>query len=419
MTTGEENVVTLDAGKAAELGLSEADAKLLTETGLPSTAGMVFGTDLSDWTFGLFDSVPLNEDGRALWLGTTGPDGDMLYFLDVAQGLVVLFSPGDEGEEPEEPEFEVVNSSLGNFAEFVRRIGSYMDSPESDDPADDRAQLAELTAELEERDPDAFEHPHSWWAMVTSRLRRDVARRSRARAHGPAQSQSEAFDRALDRLAEGSWQLVTAKQFAAKTGAFGLLSLPEDFSDAFSADGALLRDVEINLRGGLLEELQSIFAREGLVIHVPEEPEPEDDDFDAAMQRLLAAEHGPQVPEESTVTCLATTEPSDLCRILRAFEALAAKGYVAEPALWPTTSGCWERVAELTEDVENVRAVFWNTQSHDSAFDPRGDLRDELYLGWSGDREEIAEVLTRAGLPLTVPEDDSTTFIFTPTATAP
>ncbi|MFD1546367.1 SUKH-4 family immunity protein [Nonomuraea guangzhouensis] len=409
MAVSEDDVVTLEVGKARELGLSKADFVFLTETGLPRVAGGHFCTDIPDGPLGLFGVRPLGEDNRALILGGIGPDGDMLYFLDLNEGVVVLLSLG---EADEEPQFEVVNTTLTAFAAFVRQVGAYMHSPRAERPADDKARLAEIAAGLEELDPESFRHPHCWWAMALARLRREAARRERA--HAPAESRSDAFDRALDRLDEAGWRQVTGKEFASATGEYGLLTLPDDFTDAFSADGAQHRDVDVRWRGGLPSEIQSLFAREGIVVRVPEDEPEEEDDFDAAMERLMAAAHGPQEPGEGTVTCLATTETSDLCRIIRAFERLAAKGYVAEPALWPTTSGCWQRVAERTEDMESPRAVFWNTQSHDTAFDASGNLVGELYLGWAGDHEEIAAALAETGLAMQVPADKGTTFILGP-----
>ncbi|MEV3926930.1 SUKH-4 family immunity protein [Actinomadura coerulea] len=409
MATGWEDVVTLDVATGSELGLAEADLTLLTETGLLRDAGGFFCADIPDGPLGLFTVVPMNEDNRALILGGSGPDGDMLYFLDVNEGFVVLFSPGEGGEEPQ---FEIVNTTLRSFAEFVRRLGAYTYSPRAERPADDKARLAEIAASLAELDPEAFDHPHRWWAMVVARLRREAARRERA--HAPAESHSESFDRALDRLGEKGWRHVPDGEFASATDEYGLLALPEDFSDAFSADGALLRDVDFRWRGGLPAEIQSVFALEGLVVRVPEDESHEDDDYEAAMERLMAAVHDTQGPDEGTVTCLVPAETSDLCRIVRAFEALAAKGYVAEPALWPTTSGCWQRVAEQAPDAESPKAVFWNTQSHDTAFDTRGDLVGELYLGWAGDREEIAAALAETALAVRTPGGKGTTFILAP-----
>ncbi|NJP88635.1 hypothetical protein HCN51_04035 [Nonomuraea sp. FMUSA5-5] len=402
--------VTLDVEKGKELGLREADLVLLTETGLPRSAGGHFSTDIPDGPLGLFAVVPLAEGNHGLIVGGPHQDGDMVFFLDVDEGAVVLvdLDGGDEGLK-----FEVVNTSLASFAEFVQRLGAYADASPAERPADDKARLAEIAASLQTLDPEAFRHPHCWWAMVVARHRRAAARRERERA--PAASHAEAFDRALDRLEEKGWRHVTGEEFASATGEWGLLALPPDFTDAFAADGTLLRDVDVRWRGGLASELQSAFAWEGLVLRVPEEdPEDDPEDFEAAMDRLMAAAHGPTEPGEGTVTCLAAEEPSDLCRVLRAFELLAAQGYVAEPALWPTTSGCWERVAERSQDTEALKAVFWNTQSHDSAFDVRGDLVEQLHLGWAGDPEEIGAALAAAGLAVQVPQDEGTTFILDP-----
>lgn len=411
MAVGMGDIVTLDVETGRELGLAEADLVLLTETGLPRVAGEHFCADIPDGTLGLFSVRPLGEDNRALILGGVGADGDMLYFLDVNEGAVVLLALGDGDEAPQ---FEVVNTSLRAFVEFVGRLGAYVGMPPAERPAEDRARLAEMAAALEALDPEAFKHPHSWWAMVVARHRRAAARRERA--YSPAASHSEAFDRVLDRLDEGGWRHVSVRDFASATEESGLLALPDDFTDAFAADGSLIRDVEVSWRGGLATDIQSAFAWEGLVARVLEDkPEMDDDeDFETAMERLRQAAYGPYEPNEGTATCLATTETSDLCRIVRAFERLAANGYVAEPALWPTTSGCWERVAERCEDMDELKAVFWNTQSHDTAFDARGDLIDELYLGWAGDRDEIAEALAGTGLAVKVPENEGTTFILAP-----
>ncbi|GAA1589386.1 hypothetical protein GCM10009678_84620 [Actinomadura kijaniata] len=413
MAAGEEKTVTLDAGTGREIGLPEADFVLLTQAGLPADAGGYFRTDIPDGPFGLFTVHPLYEDGPALILGGAGSDGGALYFLDVNDGVVVLLCLGDADEEPR---FEIVNTTLGAFVRFVRLVGEYERSPRAERPADDGARLVKIAEALQEIDPDAFRHPHRWWAMVIAGLRREVAKRERT--HSPAQSHSDAFDRALDRLDEAGWRHVTGREFASATGEYGLLTLPGEFTDAFSADGVLCRDVDVRWRGSLTSQIQSAFAWEGLVVRVPEEPGDgaAEDDFDAAMERLLAAAHGPQEPDEGTVTCLATAETSDLCRILRAFGHLAARGYVAEPALWPTTSGCWQRVAERTGDPGSPRAVFWNTQSHDTAFEPRGDLVDELYLGWAGDPAEIAEALAGTGLTVKAPADEKTAFVLAPAA---
>ncbi|MCP2336149.1 SUKH-4 family immunity protein [Actinomadura rupiterrae] len=405
MTERGKDVVTLDAGTGRELGLSESDFEILTGTGLPKE-GLHFDTDVPDEPFGLFAVQPLNGTGRALFLGGTGTDGDMRFFLDVQGGNVVLLIPGEDGE----LQTEMVNTSLAQFLEFLRRLGDLMDEPAS---PTDRARLQELTAELTELSPESFRHPHCWWPMVIDHLRRMLARRDRE--SGPARSQSDAFDRALDRMYDQGARLVLPDEFAAETDAYGLLTLPADFSDAFSPEGALIRDVTFSCRGMETSMLQAAFAREGLVLVIPPADEPDDEDPQAAYERLIAEMTGPQTPGDDTPTCEAGDGSSDLCRISQAFDLLAQQGYVAEPALWPTNSGCWERVAELVDDPSEAKAVFWNTQSHAEAFDPRGDLTGPLFLTWSGDRDTIAEALSTTGVTVTVPNDASKTFILEPT----
>ncbi|MFI0446732.1 SUKH-4 family immunity protein [Actinomadura sp. 6N118] len=422
---GEEDVVTLEPEAGREMDLSEGDLALLTEVGLPRFAGGLFTTDLPDDFLELFSTErlpdPESGDTQIVTLGGITRDDDARYFLDTGKGWVVLFTPGDA---PGEAQTEVVNSTLEAFTEFVYEFGRYLNGPEAESPSEDRARLVELGALLKEHDPDAFRHPHCWWAMAIDQFTRNAARRERAAS--PARSQSDAFDRALDRLIDEGWQLVEPGRFAEEVETSGLLCPPADFSDAFSSDGALIGDVALSWRGGLTSSIQSAFAREGLVVSVPGQGQDdvdmlEDMDeeeraryYDATMEALLAAAHGPYKPEEGTVTCLATEAASDLCRIVKAFDRLAAQGYYAEPALWPTTSGCWEQVHARTESGQSPKTVFWNTQSHDSDFNARGDLIEDLHVHWAGDRDLIAEALAETGLKVRVPGDDGTTFILSP-----
>lgn len=241
----------------------------------------------------------------------------------------------------------------------------------------------------------------------------------------PHRSQRDRFDRVLGRLADEGWEFVDADRFAADTDTGGLLSVPADVADHFDADGVLVRDVAISLRGAVAAMVQSTFAREGLVASVPVETDEDDlldldvDElqrrYDAAMEALGSSAHGTGKPADEVVTCLATDQSSDLCRIARAFDRLAEHGYVAEPAIWPTTSGAWQRVHELAGPGELPGAVFWNTQSHESSFDARGDLTEELPLQWAGDRDLIAGALAETGLEVESPEDDATVFFLRPT----
>ncbi|SEG88134.1 ribosomal protein L7/L12 [Saccharopolyspora kobensis] len=231
------------------------------------------------------------------------------------------------------------------------------------------------------------------------------------------------FDRALDRLSTEGWQVVDDERFESDTATAGMLSIPSDLPDHFGPDGTLVEDITLRWRECETSMLQAAFAREGLVLSVPGQG-PEEHDalvgmdseglanaYEDAMRKLMAAAHGTDEPAEGTVTCLATDISSDLRRIAEAFDRLTEHGYLAEPALWPTNSGCWQRILARTEGEQSPRAVFWNTQNHRDCFDPRGDLVDELYVHWAGERDLIAEILAGTGLAVRVPSNESTTFV--------
>ncbi|MEV5540578.1 hypothetical protein AB0L13_27390 [Saccharopolyspora shandongensis] len=175
------------------------------------------------------------------------------------------------------------------------------------------------------------------------------------------------FDRALRRLEAEAWDVV-------------------------GADDALVEDVAIAWRGGFTSRIQSVFAREGLVVSVPGQGEDEDDDLldldadelrrrsDVAMDALFGAVHGTNEPDDGVVTCLATDGSSDLCRIVRAFGRLAGHGYIAEPDLWADPVGRLAAGLRADRGGRSPKAVFWTTQRHTECFDARGDLTDELAL---------------------------------------
>ncbi|MEU6078369.1 ribosomal protein L7/L12 [Micromonospora sp. NPDC047074] len=238
----------------------------------------------------------------------------------------------------------------------------------------------------------------------------------------------EDFDRALDRLGAEGWQVVDAERFESDTESSGLLSPPSGLAEHFGPNGVLAEDVILRWRGCVPSMIQSAFAREGLVVSVPGQGAENYDalldmdkdelsrEYEASLKALLAAVHGTNKPEEGAVTCLATGRSSDLCRITEAFDRLVEHGYIAEPALWPTTSGCWEHVHNQTKDGQSRKAVFWNTQSHEDCFDHRGDLVGELHVHWAGNRDLIAEILADTGLAVKVPKNEGTTFLLHPIA---
>jgi hypothetical protein len=389
---GDDGLLLMDVERIRGKGVSEADAHLLCQVGLPVRAEPAFTTLVTGEP--AVGSVVGFQTGagevEVLVLGGTPGGAGMRYFLDLRSGVVGLLTFDDE------PRAEQVNSSLGHFVEFLLRLGS--------------AAVEELKA----LDPAAFGDAEAWWPMVM--VRRITERRAGRNR----------FERALGRLADEGWQIVDAERFATDTGTSGLLS--PAVGDHFTPDGALVKDVAIAWRGGLSSRIQSVFAWEGLVLFVPGQAEWDDDhdallemdadelskQADAAMDALFAAVHGLAKAEEGIVTCLATDRASDLCRIVSVFGRLAARGYLAEPDLWPTSSGGWQTVHDLTPDGESPKALFWTTQAHTSCFDARGDLVDELTLQWAGDRDLIAEALAGTGLVVRVPETEDRPFLLRP-----
>ncbi|TDC97568.1 hypothetical protein E1292_36740 [Nonomuraea deserti] len=439
---GDDGLLLMDAGQCAEMGLSEADAHVLCQVGLPVRADHAFTTAVSDEprTGSLVVFKTGSGEVDVLILGGTPGGAGTRYFLDIRSGVVGLLSLDGE------PQAERINSSPATFVEFLRRLRlrqqALNGAPEDAGPRC----TEELWLSLKELDPDAFRDAEAWWSMVMDDLMdrspideaRAFLRQRRAEvgaassgpgpapAAEPRRAQRERFDQALGRLTDEGWQIVDAGRFAADTETSGLLSLPADLADHFAPGGALVKDVTISWRGGLPSRIQSVFAREGLVVSVPGQAERDGDpdallDLDAeelsrqadeAMEALFAAVHGLNRPEEGFVTCVAGGEvSSDLCRVVRAFDRLAEQGYFAEPDLWPTVSGAWQHVHEAGA---SAKAVFWTTQAHTSCFDARGDLVDELTLQWAGDRDLIAQVLSATGLVVESPQDAGTTFLLRP-----
>ncbi|MFI0467242.1 SUKH-4 family immunity protein [Saccharopolyspora sp. 5N102] len=435
---GDEGLLLMDEEQARGRGFSDADAEILCQVGLPVRADQVFTTFLADEprTGSPVVFKTGNGDVEVFILGGTSGDAGMRYILDIGSGVVGLLSLDGQAQA------EKVNSSLANFVEFLHRIRLRQQALNGD-PDAGQDYTEKLWQSLKELDPDAFGSAEAWWSMVLEHLMdRDAIDEARAflqqrraevaeAASGdePAAgsgSHRDRFDRALRRLEAQGWDVVDAEAFAAGTDGEGLLSPSAELDDHFGADGSLAKDVAIAWRGGLTSRIQSEFAREGLVVSVPEQDEDEDEDLldldadelrkrsDAAMKALFDSVHGLNEPKDGVVTCLATDRPSDLCRIARAFGRLAEHGYVAEPDLWPTPSGGWRQVQERTRPGKEPKAVFWVTQRHTECFDARGNLTDELPLQWAGDRELIAEALAETGLAVAVPEDDGSTFILAP-----
>lgn len=160
---GADRVVTLARPVAAERGLSEADANVLCDVGVPDFVDVLFTLDTSDGGPDPFTVVPVaagGEQTRILVLGGPTDDPSMRYCLDMERGYVILMSFG------EEPQAEIVNRTLVDFVEFLYRFVLRARHLEHAAPQDRSPYTKQLVEYLRTRDRYAFAQPDSWWSMV-------------------------------------------------------------------------------------------------------------------------------------------------------------------------------------------------------------------------------------------------------------
>lgn len=90
-------------------------------------------------------------------------DDDMLFCLDPATGALMLLDL-----DPEQPGFELVNSTFAAFVEFLYRLDQLI---RFDPGGTERArQAGVIRRDLEQLDPAAFEDPESWWNAAFTQL---------------------------------------------------------------------------------------------------------------------------------------------------------------------------------------------------------------------------------------------------------
>ena len=169
---GPDGTVAMDYKEALGIGLSEVDALIVSHVGLPRHVGPTFTTEIVG-SPPLFAVRNFSDDGanKALILGGPSDDERMRYFLNVRDGFVGLVAFY------EEPQGEIVNSTLSDFVEFVYRIGIRDLTPEPESASARRAETEELASLLVERDPFAFAEPDNWWSMVIAQIRESAEHR--------------------------------------------------------------------------------------------------------------------------------------------------------------------------------------------------------------------------------------------------
>lgn len=163
---GEENIATIPYRDALEIGLDEEDALVVSHVGLPRDCGAIFTTHV-EGSPPLFAVRNFSDDGanRAVILGGPRDDPQMRYFLSVRDGFVGLITFGDE------PRGEVVNSTLGDFVEFLYRIALRDSAPEPSSTAEREQEADQLAEILIDRDLHAFRDSDTWWSIALDKIR--------------------------------------------------------------------------------------------------------------------------------------------------------------------------------------------------------------------------------------------------------
>ncbi len=163
---GEERLATIPYRDALEIGLDEEDALVVSHVGLPRDCGAIFTTRV-EGSPPLFAVRNFSDDGanHAMILGGPRDDPEMRYFLNVRDRFVGLIVFGDE------PRGEVVNSTLGDFVEFLYRIALRDSAAEPSSTAEKEQEADQLAEILINRDPHAFRESDTWWSIALEKVR--------------------------------------------------------------------------------------------------------------------------------------------------------------------------------------------------------------------------------------------------------
>ncbi|MFI6448665.1 SUKH-4 family immunity protein [Kitasatospora sp. NPDC050543] len=163
---GPAGVATVGPEALAEQRIPQADAEVLSSTGLPTFLDVLFTTETKGEPQA-FTVVPVeagDEQVRVLALGAPTDADDMRYCLDLEHGYVILLTLSPE------PAAEIVNRTLDDFVEFLYRLALYSKHVERLGEAEAQAYTAQLGDYLRARDQFAFASPESWWSMVLDQL---------------------------------------------------------------------------------------------------------------------------------------------------------------------------------------------------------------------------------------------------------
>ena len=157
--------------------LDESDREVFASAGI--VADELFDVGLPDRLSGVFELEPAAEPeafegvraslgGTEVTLVTLGAphhDSALRYYLNPLDGRVLLAQL-----DPEKPQLEVVNASLGGFIEFLYRIGRFKAFRRDADENLQADYKDLLVAYLAASDPHSLQEPENWWSMVVNQL---------------------------------------------------------------------------------------------------------------------------------------------------------------------------------------------------------------------------------------------------------
>lgn len=164
---GADNITALDVSDREVFASAGIVADELFDVGLPDRLSGVFALEPAVEPEA-FDGVRATLAAAEVTLVTLGAphhDSMLRYYLNPLDGCVLLAQL-----DPEKPQLEVVNSSLGSFIDFLYRIGRYKAFRRDADENLQADYKDLLVAYLAARDPDAVAAPENWWSMVIASL---------------------------------------------------------------------------------------------------------------------------------------------------------------------------------------------------------------------------------------------------------
>ncbi|WP_030410963.1 SUKH-4 family immunity protein [Streptomyces sp. NRRL S-1448] len=164
---GAGNITCLDLSDREVFKSAGIEAEELFDVGLPDRLAGFFSAEVvADPE--TFDGVSASIGDTQVTLVTLGAphsDSDFRYYLNPLDGKILLARLVAENTR-----IEIINESLGNFIEFLYRIGRYKAFSKAADDSQQADYKDLLTAYLTTLDPGSLKESDNWWSMVIRQL---------------------------------------------------------------------------------------------------------------------------------------------------------------------------------------------------------------------------------------------------------